>query len=279
MASNWPQTIPERMPRTLIAFIVAPAIAAQPTASAMPNSGHGDHGGSVNGWADPYGYHIAAKSPEERQSKTTRVQGKIRSNDKSHSSAFCTEAAIGARVADPLAAMAGTPVTCGNDAPTITPKMLAQQAWNTLWLPLPNAQTAPPRGARGLVGLPEWVWITRRQWRPLEKRTAAGGVWARVTANPQRLVIRPGSGLPDKTCAGPGVAYDPRRPVSVQRTDCSYIFDRASGSLPGKVYRVGVSVVWSGSWTGSGGAGGSLPEITRSAGFSLRVGEAQGLYG
>jgi hypothetical protein len=179
------------------------------------------------------------------------------------------------KCADP----AGTGICNGPaGAPAVTPAQLAQQAWNELKLPLPQVGTAPPRGSAGLVGLPEWVWVPASQWRPLTKRADAGGVWAQVTATPKQVIVAPGAGLSPVTCAGPGTAYAPGRPASSQHTDCSYTYARSSAGQPGAVYRVTVRVVWGGVWVGSGGAGGTLPDISRSTTFGLRVAEAQSLY-
>lgn len=184
----------------------------------------------------------------------------------------------GTLVAAPSAVIAATPVDC-SAAQTATPQQLAQQAWQGMQLPLPDVRTAPPRGAAGLVGLPEWVWVPRTQWRPQAKHASAGGVWAQVTATPKQMIIDPGSNLPATRCHGPGTAYDPVKPASAQRTDCSITYARSSASEPGAVYPVRVTVVWAGTWHGSGGTGGALPNIARSTTFRLPVAEAQGLYG
>jgi hypothetical protein len=187
----------------------------------------------------------------------------------------------GSLVAAPSAVIAATPVSCSPSGPdtTITPQQLAQQAWKGMRLPLPDVRTAPPRGSSGLVGLPEWVWVPRGQWRPQTKQASAGGVWARVTATPERMTVKPGAELPSLSCSGPGTAYDPHKPASGQHTDCSVTYPRSSAAEPGGVYRATVTVTWTGSWTGAGGAGGTLPDITRSTTFTLPVAEAQGLYG
>lgn len=238
--------------------------------------------GGSSGWydsSDPGSYHIRVRQPGR-----ARIASKTNPNtpaaSRNISPPYCEEAAAGLYVATPLTFISGKPVVCGAGAsPNVTPGQLATEAWKALQLPKPEIHTAPPRGTAGLVGLPEWVWIPRSQWRPLSKRAAAGGVWAQVTARPERLSIEPGSGLAARSCAGPGMAYDPARPASGQHTDCSYTYGRPSVSRPGAVYRVKVTVVWSGAWTGSGGTGGALPDLSRSSTFSLRVGEAQGLYG
>lgn len=177
----------------------------------------------------------------------------------------------------------GVPVMCSArdqnaEAPRVTPAQLAQRARESLGLPLPDVHTAPPRGSDGLVGLPEWVWVPRSQWHSMSKRASAGGVWAEVTATPRRMVIEPGAGLGSVACAGPGTAYDAGRSASAQSTECSYAYSRSSAGQPDSAYTMTVTVVWAGTWEGSGGAGGTLPEISRSASFPVRVAEGQGLY-
>jgi hypothetical protein len=160
----------------------------------------------------------------------------------------------------------------------VKPVDLARRNWEALRLPVPRVHTAPPRGSRGLVGLPEWVWVPGEQWRPMSKTASAGAVWARVTARPQYMVIAPDGGIDLVRCGGPGTAFDSHRAASMQHTDCSYTFGRSSATVPGGAYQVVVTVVWSGTWVGSGGGGGTLPDIRRSSTFTLKVAEGQGLY-
>lgn len=257
---------------------------ASPAIAARPTGGH--RGGDTTGWADPNGYHVGAKQPGTPRSRSARGRGQDGSDDQGSAGSspptYCKAAAVAVRIADPIAAMGGTPVDCipgQNAAPTVAPQELAQRAWGTLRLPLPDVRTAPPRGAQGLVGLAEWVWVSRAQWRPLTKTASAGGVWARVTATPQQLTIAPGAGLPVVRCDGPGTGYDPSRPASVQRTDCAYTYLRSSKGQPHGAFQMTVTVIWSGAWVGSGGTGGGLPDISRSTTFGVRVAEGQGLYG
>ncbi|SEG26356.1 hypothetical protein SAMN04489712_104131 [Thermomonospora echinospora] len=160
--------------------------------------------------------------------------------------------------------------------PKVSPAELAITEWRRLPVPAPVVRTAPPRGRDGLVGLPHWFWVAN--WRPLTGRAEAGGVWIEVTARPQNLTIEPGGGQRPVRCSGSGTAYDPSRPAVSQRTDCSYTFTRSSFRRPGGAYRVRATVVWGGTWTGSGGTGGVLPPLSRSVSFPVRVVEAQSLY-
>jgi hypothetical protein len=163
-------------------------------------------------------------------------------------------------------------------APTVTPAQLAAQAQKALGLPIPDVQTAPPRGSDGMVGLPEWVWLASGQWHAMSRRASAGGVWAEVIATPQRIVIEPGAGLRSVGCDGPGTVYDPGRSASSQSTGCSYTYAEPSAGQPKDRYTMTVTVVWSGAWQGSGGAGGTLPAISRSVSFPVAIAEGPALY-
>jgi hypothetical protein len=126
-----------------------------------------------------------------------------------------------------------------------------------------------------LVGLAEWVWVQPKQWRTITKRVSAGAVWAQVSATPKQLTVTPSGGVPGVQCNGPGTPFDPRQPVDQQRSDCTVTFTRSSAGQPGGAYAVTVTVVWAVTWTGSGGAGGALPDMPRSSTFQLRVAEGQ----
>lgn len=170
-----------------------------------------------------------------------------------------------------------TPVRRDGGGPKMSPADLAMAKWARLPIPAPRVRTAPPRRNGGLVGLPEWFWVTN--WQPLSGRAAAGAVWVEVNAVPQRMTIEPGDGRHSVGCTGPGTAYDRSKPAASQRTDCSYTYSRSSALQPKDSYRVRVAVVWGGTWHGSDGSGGVLPPLSRSTSFRLRIAEAQGLYG
>lgn len=172
----------------------------------------------------------------------------------------------------PAGSKPGTPA-----APAVSPGQLALRAWREMPIPAPEVATAPPRGSAGLVGLAQWFWVTN--WGARHDRVQVGGVWAEVTARPKRLAISPGVGQRELGCAGPGAVYDRARPALSQRSDCSHTYTRSSAGLPGSAYLVRVVMTWGGTWTGSGGAGGSLPGLSRSTTFRLRVAEVQAVTG
>jgi hypothetical protein len=160
-------------------------------------------------------------------------------------------------------------------APAVTPQQLLVTAMGELRIPSIGASTAPPRGHDGLVGLPEWFWIPAASWHPRTVTVSAGAVWATATAAPVGLTFQPGGGISPISCAGPGTAYNPRKPATAQRTNCSYTYLRPSAGQPGNAYQASVTVTWRVSWTGSGGAGGVL-DAALAVPVSFTVPVAQG---
>jgi hypothetical protein len=80
------------------------------------------------------------------------------------------------------------------------------------------------------------------------------------------------------SCTGPGTPFDRSLPTARQHTRCSYAYSRSSDSQPRHAYPAALGVVWTISWTGSGGAGGVITNgyLTQEA-FGLRVAQAEAL--
>jgi hypothetical protein len=169
-------------------------------------------------------------------------------------------------------------VSNATGAPAITPHQLLVSALGELQIPYLGPRTAPPRGHAGLVGLPEWFWIPADDWHARDVTVSAGPVWASVTAVPVGLTFAPGSGISPVSCAGPGAAYNRRKPAAVQHTDCSYTYVQPSVGQPGNAYQASVTVTWRISWTGSGGAGGLLDAaLPVPVGFAVPVAQGEAL--
>jgi hypothetical protein len=162
--------------------------------------------------------------------------------------------------------------------PSVTPQQLLIEALQDLQIPVLPAGTAPPRGKRGLVGLPEWFWVPAGYWHAHSVTVSAGTVWATATATPTGLTFDPGSGLASVGCTPPGTAYDPARPASAQHTDCAYTYEQPSAGVPDDAYHAAVVVTWRVSWTGSGGSGGVLVTALQVPDeFALRVAQGEAL--
>jgi len=163
------------------------------------------------------------------------------------------------------------------DDGTLTLNDLADQAYAQLSPPTPTIGTAPI-GSVGLVGLPEWFWIDAGAYQTLSKTVSLGGLSATVTAKPGPLVISPGNGEASFTCPGPGTPYNPIESASGQQSDCTYLYTQPSAGQPGNEFTASISVTWTASWTGTGGAGGTLAPITRTATIELAIAQAETVY-
>ncbi len=170
--------------------------------------------------------------------------------------------------------------------PTVTPIQMAQQAYNYLPLPAPDVRHNPDRqGGRPqtVVGLPTWLWVSGSSFRVLTQTTSAGAVSATVTATPSGTDWTTGSpDAADVHCPGAGTAYDPTRPAAQQSTDCATTYRRSSAGQPrtgagaNDRFFVGTATTtWRVTWTGTGGTGGTLPDLRRTSRFPLAVAELQ----
>jgi hypothetical protein len=167
-------------------------------------------------------------------------------------------------------------VSIAGGVPAVTPFQLMQIAVGELYVPTLAPVTAPPRGRDGLVGLPEWFWVAHAQWQPVHMTVTAGPVWATATATPHRLTFHPGGGFGTVSCTGPGPIFNRSTPASQQHTSCSYTYSRSSDNQPNHAYPASLGVIWTISWTGSGGTGGVITNgyLTDTA-FNLRVAQAE----
>jgi hypothetical protein len=167
-------------------------------------------------------------------------------------------------------------VSIATGAPAISPVDLLKIAIGELSVPTLAAHTAPPLGKNGLVGLPEWFWVPRGQWRKVSITVTAGPVWADAVASPTSMTFAPGGGLSSVSCAGPGAEFSRSRLAGSQHTDCSFTYDQPSVGQPANAYQAALVVTWTISWTGSGGAGGTIATgYTTGTAFGVRVAQAE----
>ncbi|HET9893571.1 MAG TPA: hypothetical protein VFQ44_01305 [Streptosporangiaceae bacterium] len=162
--------------------------------------------------------------------------------------------------------------------PSISPIELLKIAIGELSIPALAAKTAPPMGKDGLVGLPEWFWVPKSEWKNTSVTVTAGPVFAIATAKPTTMTYVPGGGLSSVSCSGPGSAFATGEPASGQHTRCSYTYGQPSAGQPGNAYQAAVVVTWTISWTGSGGAGGTITTgYTTGTAFGVRVAQSEAL--
>ena len=152
----------------------------------------------------------------------------------------------------------------GTVVPVVTPAQLAREALATLRLPMPTVERSPSQ-ANSDHGVPytwvnlwTWYWTAPSTWQPLAKTARVGPVWATVTARPTALVFEPGDGSAAASCPGPGRPWTKRDGNAAPSSGgCGFVYRHVStGTVTSKV-----SLRWEISWTGSGGAGGTMPAM------------------
>jgi hypothetical protein len=134
---------------------------------------------------------------------------------------------------------------------------LANQVRAELPLRLDPPQTAPP--ARGITGLPTWVWVNAAQFRPVTATRTAGPLSVTVTATPTSLTIDPGDGQRE-ACTGAGVPWHAGAHASDPGA-CTHTYTDTSASQPGGVYTLRATVSWRISWSATNGQSGTLPAV------------------
>lgn len=159
-----------------------------------------------------------------------------------------------------------------------SPATLAREAAKTIALPRPSGHRSPSE-AHLYDGLPfTWVnlwtyfWTDPGTWHPLRATATAGGVSATVTATPMTLSFDPGPGYAAVSCDGPGRPWGPADGNNAPaRGACGFAYPRVTS---GPVTTT-QTITWKVTWTGSGGARGSLPDMSTSAPGRLQVMQVQ----
>lgn len=152
---------------------------------------------------------------------------------------------------------------------------LTRRAVEQLTLRPPALHTST--GARGLVGVPVWLWIDSAATGPVTATAAVGA--ARVTATAELTGVEWFMGPPGAVvrCTGPGTPWTGEEGPS---PDCGYVY--ALRSLPERTGGAGAWTItatcsWTVTFTGTSGgapvAGAQTVQVSTSA--TLPVGEAQ----
>jgi len=164
----------------------------------------------------------------------------------------------------------------------VTAVQLAQKAFATLTLPRPVPPSSPS-GAKlpdgrpyTVVRVPTWYWTTPASYQPKTARAAVGPVWARVTVTPVALTFAPGDTGRTTSCSGPGKVWTPASgPWAHAPGGCDYSYPQSTYGYPGGQLTATYGIVWRAIWVGSGGTGGSFPDVTTTATSRFAVAEAQ----
>lgn len=163
----------------------------------------------------------------------------------------------------------------------VTPADVAQGAYQAIQgrMPDPLVVTSPPVGVDATVSVPVFVTVTNWQPELVEVRPLLGDTVS-VRATPTLVVSTGESGGTSRTCAGPGVAYDPAGgdlwAQASSPAACTLTYQRRTG-VAGRpaTWPSTVTVRWSISWSSTSGQGGTFPVVERAVSLPRSVSEVQ----
>ncbi|MFH8977143.1 hypothetical protein [Streptomyces sp. NPDC017890] len=161
----------------------------------------------------------------------------------------------------------------------LTPEILAELAYAEIRVPSTEVTLAPAEATK--VNLPTWAWLNGAEFRPVSVTASveAIGIEATATAEPVALEIEPGtpdalaypaSGVCGIEGGRIGEPYEKGRADDTPPCGVKYLRSSGDGTFP-----LQATVTWKIHWTGSGGAGGDLPDGTFGATQDVVVQEIQ----
>jgi hypothetical protein len=164
----------------------------------------------------------------------------------------------------------------------VTPQVLAELAYNQIQLPTTEVTLAPANTTK--VNLPTWAWLDKAKFNEVSvtaSLNAAGvNIQATTTAKPVSLKLEPGTGDAETypasgecTINADGSIGEPYAQGKADQTPpCGIKYLRSSGS---GTFKLRATVTWDITWTGTGGAGGDLPDGTFGNDQNVTVQEIQ----
>ncbi|MFI9153662.1 hypothetical protein [Streptomyces sp. NPDC053367] len=151
----------------------------------------------------------------------------------------------------------------------ITPEILAALAYQHMQLPATEVTLAPEGTTK--VNLPTWAWLDRAVFDEVRATAALNvpglNIQATTTAKPVALKLEPGTEDADTYPASGECALNPDdsigEPYAKGKADrtppCGLRYLRSSGNGS---YQLRATITWEITWTGTGGAGGDMPNGT-----------------
>ncbi|MFJ6730258.1 hypothetical protein ACIQPQ_35705 [Streptomyces sp. NPDC091281] len=151
-------------------------------------------------------------------------------------------------------------------ANAISPEILAALAYAEIRVPGTDVTLAPADTTK--VNLPTWVWLDRARFTPVSVTASVPllGLQATATAEPVALRIDPGtadavtypsSGVCEIVDGAIGEPFTRGRADETPPCGVEYLRSSGDGSYP-----LRATITWKITWTGTGGAGGDLPDGT-----------------
>ncbi|MBZ6137289.1 hypothetical protein KVH27_06590 [Streptomyces olivaceus] len=163
----------------------------------------------------------------------------------------------------------------------VTPEVLAELAYAEIRVPGTEVTLAPADATK--VNLPTWAWLNGAEFKPVSVTASveAIGIEATATAEPMSLQIKPGtpdaetypaSGVCEITDGRIGAPYEKGKADSTPPCGVKYLRSSGDGTFP-----LQATVTWAIHWTGTGGAGGDLPDGAFGATQDVVVQEIQAI--
>ncbi|MFI9603142.1 hypothetical protein ACIHCX_25405 [Streptomyces sp. NPDC052043] len=166
----------------------------------------------------------------------------------------------------------------------VTPQILAELAYNRIQLPTTEVSLAPEATTK--VNLPTWAWLDSAKFKDVSVTASlavgALNIQATTTARPVSLKLEPGTSdaetyPPSGECTLNGdhsIGEPYAKGKANQTPPCGIKYLRSSG---GTTYRLKATITWRINWTGTGGAGGDLPDGTFGNEQAVTVQEIQAI--
>ncbi|MBO4258011.1 hypothetical protein [Streptomyces griseorubiginosus] len=161
----------------------------------------------------------------------------------------------------------------------VTPKILAELAYNEIRVPSTKVTLAPANATK--VNLPTWAWLDGAQFKPVSVTASVPvlGISATTTAEPVSLKIDPGTSDAETYPAtgvcqinGGHIGEPYAKGKANQTPPCGVKYLRSSGN---GTYPLKATITWKIHWTGSDGTGDNLPDGTFGATQNVTVQEIQ----
>ncbi|MFG3100131.1 hypothetical protein ACGFZL_06385 [Streptomyces sp. NPDC048182] len=164
----------------------------------------------------------------------------------------------------------------------ISPEILAGLAYQHMQLPDTEVTLAPQQATK--VNLPTWAWLDKTVFDEVEATASINApglaLSATTTAKPTSLKLEPGT--PDAqthpasgACtinADDSIGEPYAKGKADQTPPCGITYLRSSGA---GTYPLRATITWDIAWTGTGGAGGDLPDGTFGTTQAVTVQEIQ----
>ncbi|MGW0139942.1 hypothetical protein [Streptomyces calvus] len=166
----------------------------------------------------------------------------------------------------------------------ITPEILAALAYQHMQLPDTEVSLAPEGTTK--VNLPTWAWLDKAVFDEVQATAAINvpgfALQATTTAKPVSLKLEPGTADAETypasgecTINDDGSIGEPYAKGKADRTPpCGIKYLRSSGN---GTYNLQATITWEIAWTGTGGAGGDLPDGTFGSDQAVTVQEIQAI--